>query len=164
MNFDQDHFMTSNTFRSASERLRADTYRLVQERDQLTNKEQAHSSKNIGDRVSDIDFWKSELRHETDLLVGETNALTEVKIYKFYFIKITNSSRRKNGSSALSRKPSHHLVSPKSVCSIATNARESTLCMITLSPSFYKKLKLFKLVRLKWKDLSNELSNSYSKT
>ena len=72
--------MTSNTFRSASERLRADTYRLVQERDQLTNKEQAHSSKNIGDRVSDIDFWKSELRHETDLLVGETNALTEVSL------------------------------------------------------------------------------------
>ena len=78
--------MTSNTFRSASERLRADTYRLVQERDQLTNKEQAHSSKNIGDRVSDIDFWKSELRHETDLLVGETNALTEVKIYIFNLI------------------------------------------------------------------------------
>jgi len=75
----QNHFATSNTFRNASERLRADTYRLVQEKDQLTNRDQAHSSKNIGDRVSDIDFWKSELRHETDLLVGETNALTESK-------------------------------------------------------------------------------------
>jgi len=75
----QDHFATSNTQRSTSERLRADTYRLVQEKDQLTNKQQAHSSKNIGDRIADIDFWKSELRHETDLLVGETNALTEAK-------------------------------------------------------------------------------------
>jgi len=51
---------------------------LVQEKDQLTNKNQAQSSKDIGNRVADIDFWKSELRHETDLLVGETNALTEV--------------------------------------------------------------------------------------
>ena len=74
----QDHFASSNTQRSTSERLRADTYRMVQEKDQLTNKQQASSSKNIGDRVADIDFWKSELRHETDLLVGETNALTEV--------------------------------------------------------------------------------------
>jgi len=75
----QDHFLTSNTQRSTSERLRADTYRLVQEKDQLTNKNQAQSSKDIGNRVADIDFWKSELRHETDLLVGETNALTESK-------------------------------------------------------------------------------------
>merc|ERR1711953_1111962 len=75
----QDHFATSNTQRSTSERLRADTYRLVQEKDQLTNKNQAQSSKDIGNRVADIDFWKSELRHETDLLVGETNALVESK-------------------------------------------------------------------------------------
>ena len=46
----------------------------------MTNKQQAASSKNIGDRVADIDFWKSELRHETDLLVAETNALTEVSL------------------------------------------------------------------------------------
>lgn len=75
----QDHFATSNAFRSSSERLRADTYALVQERDQLTAKNQAHSSKNIGDRANDIDFWKSELRHETELLIGETNALAEHK-------------------------------------------------------------------------------------
>ena len=30
--------------------------------------------------MADIDFWKSELRHETDLLVAETNALTEVSL------------------------------------------------------------------------------------
>lgn len=75
----QDHFATSSAFRQSSERLRADTYRLVQERDQLTAKNQAHSSKNIGDRADDIDFWKSELRHETELLVSETNALSESK-------------------------------------------------------------------------------------
>lgn len=81
--------MTSNTQRSTSERLRADTYRLVQEKDQLTNKNQAQSSKDIGNRVADIDFWKSELRHETDLLVGETNALTEVHLqYGFSIFEI----------------------------------------------------------------------------
>ena len=84
----KDHFATSNTQRSTSERLRADTYRLVQEKDQLTNKQQASSSKNIGDRVADIDFWKSELRHETDLLVGETNALTEVSLEVFRFFVV----------------------------------------------------------------------------
>ena len=55
----------------------------MQERDQLTAKNQAHSSKNIGDRANDIDFWKSELRHETELLIGETNALAEVTIVSF---------------------------------------------------------------------------------
>lgn len=78
--FFKDHFATSNAFRASSERLRADTYALVQERDQLTAKNQAHSSKNIGDRANDIDFWKSELRHETDLLISETNALAEVSL------------------------------------------------------------------------------------
>ena len=63
---------------------------MVQEKDQLTNKNQAQSSKDIGNRVADIDFWKSELRHETDLLVGETNALTEVIFYYLpYYFGIT---------------------------------------------------------------------------
>ena len=94
----QNHFATSNTYRNASERLRADTYRLVQEKDQLTNRDQAHSSKNIGDRVSDIDFWKSELRHETDLLVGETNALTEVSRISFLleFLPPISTTSREN--------------------------------------------------------------------
>ena len=38
--------------------------------------------KPLRDKVSDIDFWKSELRHENDLLVGETNSLQEVN--RFY--------------------------------------------------------------------------------
>ena len=83
--------MTSNNQRSTSERLRADTYRLVQEKEQLTNKNQAQSSKNIGDRVADIDFWKSELRHETDLLIGETNALTEVRFLFYKNYKVLHS-------------------------------------------------------------------------
>ncbi|CAG5107171.1 Oidioi.mRNA.OKI2018_I69.chr1.g3187.t1.cds [Oikopleura dioica] len=75
----QDHFATSDAFRASSERLRADTYALVQERDQLTAKNQAHSTKNIDDRANDIDFWKSELRHETELLISETSSLSQQK-------------------------------------------------------------------------------------
>ncbi len=47
--------------------------------DQLTFRTQRETSKNLGERVNNITFWKSELQHETDNQVAETNALTEVK-------------------------------------------------------------------------------------
>ena len=78
----------------------------MQERDQLTAKNQAHSSKNIGDRANDIDFWKSELRHETELLIAETNALAEVLFSTINYI--ISSTSTKNGSSAHWSKLSPH--------------------------------------------------------
>ncbi|NXC16199.1 TEKT3 protein, partial [Corythaeola cristata] len=59
-----------------AERLRVDSSRLIQDRYQQTRKTQAESTKNLGERVKDIEFWKSELSHELDEMIKENKALT----------------------------------------------------------------------------------------
>ncbi|KAM6175058.1 tektin-3 [Erethizon dorsatum] len=73
------NYQESNTSRHNSERLRVDTSRLIQDKYQQTRKTQADSTRNLGERVSDIGFWKSEITHELDEMIGETNALTDIK-------------------------------------------------------------------------------------
>ncbi|XP_004716362.1 tektin-3 [Echinops telfairi] len=73
------NYQESNTSRHNSERLRVDTSRLIQDKYQQTRKTQADSTQNLGERVNDIGFWKSEILHELDEMIGETNALTDLK-------------------------------------------------------------------------------------
>ncbi|XP_069339303.1 tektin-3 [Eulemur rufifrons] len=73
------NYQESNTSRHNSERLRVDTSRLIQDKYQQTRKTQTDSTQNLGERVNDIGFWKSEIIHELDEMIGETNALTDVK-------------------------------------------------------------------------------------
>ncbi|NXI47006.1 TEKT3 protein, partial [Galbula dea] len=73
------NYKESETSRHNAERLRVDTSRLIQDKHQQTVKTQVESTKNLGVRVNDIDFWKSELCHELDEMIGETNALTDMK-------------------------------------------------------------------------------------
>ncbi|XP_043946458.1 tektin-3 [Protopterus annectens] len=73
------HYKDSESSRHSAERLRLDTARLIQFKDQQTRRSQSETSKNIGERVTDIAFWRSEINHETDQMIGETNALTDVK-------------------------------------------------------------------------------------
>nr|XP_001918419.2 tektin-3 [Equus caballus]XP_005597855.2 tektin-3 [Equus caballus]XP_005597856.2 tektin-3 [Equus caballus] len=73
------NYLESNTSRHNSERLRVDTSRLIQDKYQQTRKTQADSTQNLGERVNDIGFWKSEIIHELDAMIGETNELTDVK-------------------------------------------------------------------------------------
>jgi tektin-3 len=56
-----------------------DTSRLIQDKYQQIRKTQAHSTQNLGERVNDLAFWKSEITHELDEMIGETNALTDIK-------------------------------------------------------------------------------------
>ncbi|NP_001019910.1 tektin-3 [Rattus norvegicus] len=72
-------FQESNCSRHNSERLRVDTSRLIQDKYQQIRKTQADSTQNLGERVNDIAFWKSEIIHELDEMIGETNALTDIK-------------------------------------------------------------------------------------
>ncbi|NWI13506.1 TEKT3 protein, partial [Crypturellus soui] len=69
----------SETSRHSAERLRVDTSWMIHDKDQQTRKTQAESTKNLGERINDIEFWKSEIRHELDEMIGETNALTDMK-------------------------------------------------------------------------------------
>ncbi|KAM4030998.1 tektin-3 isoform 1-T1 [Anomaloglossus baeobatrachus] len=74
-----NNYRESESSRRSAERLRVDTSRLIQDRDQKTRKVQTDTSKDLGERVNDIAFWKSEINHEIDQMIGETNALSEVK-------------------------------------------------------------------------------------
>ncbi|KAM6471619.1 tektin-3 isoform 1-T2 [Liasis olivaceus] len=73
------NYKESETSRHNAERLRVDTSRMIQDKDQQTRKSQTETTKNLGERVNDIVFWKTELNHEIDGMIGETNALTEMK-------------------------------------------------------------------------------------
>ncbi|KAM4623590.1 tektin-3 [Polymixia lowei] len=75
----QSNYRESESSRNSAERLRRDTMRLMQDKDQLTRRTQEHTSKNIGERLNDIVFWRSELSHEIDNMVTEIATLTEVK-------------------------------------------------------------------------------------
>ncbi|XP_030631826.1 tektin-3 [Chanos chanos] len=75
----QSNYRESESSRNSAERLRKDTVRLIQDKDQLTRRSQETTSRNIGERLSDISFWRSELSHEIDNMMGEISALTEVK-------------------------------------------------------------------------------------
>lgn len=75
----QSNYRESESSRNSAERLRKDTLRLMQDRDQLTRRTQEYTSKNIGERLNDIVFWRSELNHEIDNMVTEIAALAEVK-------------------------------------------------------------------------------------
>ncbi|OXB81186.1 UNVERIFIED_CONTAM: hypothetical protein H355_005116 [Colinus virginianus] len=73
------NYRESETSRRNSESLRVDTSLLIQDKHYQTKKTQMESTKNLGERVNDIEFWKSELCHELDEMIGETNALTDMK-------------------------------------------------------------------------------------
>ncbi|XP_012603451.1 tektin-3 [Microcebus murinus] len=73
------NFQESNTSRHNSERLRVDTSRLIQDKYLQIRKTQTDTTQNLGERVNDIGFWKSEIIHELDEMIGETNALTDAK-------------------------------------------------------------------------------------
>ncbi|XP_056433840.1 tektin-3 [Gadus chalcogrammus] len=75
----QSNYRESESSRNSAERLRKDTLRLMQDREQLTRRTQEYTSKNIGERLNDIVFWRSELNHEIDNMVTEIAALAEVK-------------------------------------------------------------------------------------
>lgn len=75
----QSNYRESESSRKSAERLRRDTIRLIQDKEQLTRRTQENTSKNIGERLNDIVFWKSELGHEIDNMVTEIATLTEVK-------------------------------------------------------------------------------------
>ncbi|CAI5658361.1 tektin-3 [Oreochromis niloticus] len=74
-----NNYRESESSRKSAERLRKDTIRLMQDKEQLTRRTQENTSKNIGERLNDIVFWKSELSHEIDNMVTEIAALNEVK-------------------------------------------------------------------------------------
>ncbi|XP_002732125.2 tektin-3-like [Saccoglossus kowalevskii] len=67
------NYRTSDFTRSAAQRLRDENVRIAHDTDAKTFKNQHESSKNLGQRMSDINFWKSELHKEIDEMQKEIN-------------------------------------------------------------------------------------------
>ncbi|NWJ11675.1 TEKT5 protein, partial [Crypturellus undulatus] len=71
--------MGSEASRRWAGRLNSDSMRLMQDKDQLTHQMQEGSRRNLGQRLSSLDFWRAELVYELDYLLNESQALETAK-------------------------------------------------------------------------------------
>uniref|UniRef100_A0A452J0L4 Tektin n=1 Tax=Gopherus agassizii TaxID=38772 RepID=A0A452J0L4_9SAUR len=69
----------SESCRHWAGRMNADSLRLMQDKNQLTQQTQDSTGRSLGQRLSDIDFWRSELTYELERLLTETRALETAK-------------------------------------------------------------------------------------
>ncbi|NWR65751.1 TEKT5 protein, partial [Bucorvus abyssinicus] len=69
----------SQASRYNAARLNTDSMRLMQDKDELTSKMQDDSRRSLAERLSNTDFWRSELRYELECLLTETQALETAK-------------------------------------------------------------------------------------
>uniref|UniRef100_A0A8D2LTL5 Tektin n=1 Tax=Varanus komodoensis TaxID=61221 RepID=A0A8D2LTL5_VARKO len=69
----------SEAYRHWGGRLNADSLRLMQDKEQETRQQQEESRKSLGQRLADIDFWRSELAYELERLLTDTRALDTTK-------------------------------------------------------------------------------------
>lgn len=75
----QGNYMASDRVRSGAERLRMDSTRLSHEYSERSKRTQSDVNKRLGERLGDLNFWRSELTNETDAMITETNSLNEAK-------------------------------------------------------------------------------------
>lgn len=72
---------------------RADVVRLLRETDEKTAGGQLDAGFRIGERITDVTFWRNELNTELEKLVAETQLLSDIKrniakaeqVLKLYF-------------------------------------------------------------------------------
>ncbi|XP_076061022.1 tektin-3-like [Oratosquilla oratoria] len=69
------NYSDADNTRGASERIRDDAVRLVGFTYDRTSIAQRESSQRLGERVSDITYWRSELTQELERMLAETNRL-----------------------------------------------------------------------------------------
>ncbi|XP_063228065.1 tektin-3-like isoform X2 [Bacillus rossius redtenbacheri] len=67
------HFNEADTNRNYAERLRGDAVRVMRETDEKTATAQRESGRRLGERITDLMFWRNELATELERLVAETN-------------------------------------------------------------------------------------------
>ncbi|XP_064251543.1 tektin-3 [Passer domesticus] len=73
------NYKESETTRHNAERLRADLTRTIKDVYQQAKRTQGESTKNLGERINDIEYWKSELCIELDAMIRETNSLMDMQ-------------------------------------------------------------------------------------
>lgn len=70
----------SDAVRSRTERFRCDTVRLMRETDERTSEGQRDTGRRIGERITDVTFWRNELNTELEKLVAESSRMQHVKL------------------------------------------------------------------------------------
>lgn len=71
----QSNFCASDRVRGGAELMRLDASRLCREVCDKTNKNQAESTKRLGDRMEEIKYWKKEMQNELDNMIEENKKL-----------------------------------------------------------------------------------------
>lgn len=69
----------SEVSRYCAGRMNVDSVRLMQDKDLLTYQMQEDSKRNLVERISNIDYWRSELMYELECLLKENQALETAK-------------------------------------------------------------------------------------
>ncbi|XP_001505552.2 tektin-5 [Ornithorhynchus anatinus] len=73
------HFQRSDASFQLAGKISADSLRLMHDKEQLTRQMEESSCRTLGQRLSDINFWKCELNYELERLLTETRALEVAK-------------------------------------------------------------------------------------
>lgn len=69
----------SSEARASAERIRMDAARLCREANDKTTRTQSDVGRRLGDRIGDIEYWKTEVHNETDQMITEIDALNRAK-------------------------------------------------------------------------------------
>lgn len=66
-------------YRNQSEKLRNDIVRLLRQTDEKTEQNQRDAGFRIGERITDVTFWRNELNTELEKLVVESKLLADIR-------------------------------------------------------------------------------------
>jgi len=69
----------SSEARASAERIRMDAARLCREANDKTTRTQSDVGRRLGDRIGDIENWKTESHNETDKMMTKIDALNRAK-------------------------------------------------------------------------------------
>lgn len=79
VNHSMSMYEESNANRNMSENLRSDAVRMMRETDEKTSQGQRDAGRRLGERITDVTFWRNELNNELEKLVGEAAMLADSK-------------------------------------------------------------------------------------
>uniref|UniRef100_A0A8C7PLD3 Tektin n=1 Tax=Oncorhynchus mykiss TaxID=8022 RepID=A0A8C7PLD3_ONCMY len=110
-----------------------ETSRLIQSKEQLTRRTQSDSSRWIGERITEISFWRSELGFELEQLLRDTERLRQVKFRLDRALKETDgplqvreSNRRVQHQLETDMDDKHRALQIDSYCHTLTNCSPAT--------------------------------------
>ncbi|EDW46093.1 GM13535 [Drosophila sechellia] len=72
-------YSESNMNRNLSERMRNDAVRLMRETDEKATSGQRDAGRRLGERITDLTFWRNELNAELEKLIAEMSDINELQ-------------------------------------------------------------------------------------